>query len=170
MDQASSLIFSYLLLTVYFTALSVPQCRRTDMGQIGNDMEGSCRSVIEEKCRRLVDDTKEVQGRSLRNQDTKREQPEFKLEILLLDPTCSVSLFGVGGGNNDDEVNSSVSCRRYHSSYTVMSLFLNTCHFHFRLLYRKVTTILIYACRLVSANISYFKIYHETWMHVIPKL
>jgi hypothetical protein len=139
------------------------------MGRIGKDLEGSCRIVIEKKCRRLADDTKEVQGRNLRNQDTKREQPEFKLEVLLLDPTCSVSLFD-GGGKDDDEVNSSVSCRRYHSSYTVMSLFLNTCRFHFRLSYRKVTTVLKHTCRPVSANISYFKIYHETWLHVIHKL
>jgi len=105
------------------------------MGRIGNDLEGSCRNVIEKKCRRLADDTKEVQGRSLRNQDSKREQSEFKLEVVLLDPSCSVSLFG-GSGNDDDEVNSSVSFRRYHNSYTVMSIFLHACHFHFRLLYR----------------------------------
>jgi len=56
MDQARSLIFSYLLFTVYFTALSVPRRRRIDMGRTGKDLEGSCHSVIEEKSRRLAAD------------------------------------------------------------------------------------------------------------------
>jgi len=132
------------------------------MGRIGKDLEGSCLSVIEEKCRSLVDDKKEIQGRKLRNQDTKREPPVrscFAWSTLL-----GVILFG--GGGDGDEVNSSVSCRRYHISCTVMYVFLYTWYFHFRLLYRKVITVY----RLVSTNTSYVKIYYETWLHVIPKL
>jgi hypothetical protein len=83
--------------------------------------------------------------------ETNIQSANRQLEAVLLDQTCSVSfLFGGGGGDDGDEVNSIVSCRRYHISYTVMSVFLHTCHFHFRLLYRKVITVLKHACRLVK--------------------
>jgi hypothetical protein len=84
------------------------------MGRIVKHLEGTCRGVIEEKCRPLAVDTKEGQDSRLRNHDKKREPPEFILEALVLGPHSSVSLFGGGGGgDDDDETDSSVSCRWY---------------------------------------------------------
>jgi len=56
MDQVRSLIFSYLLFTVYFTTLSVPRRRRLDMGRTGKVFEGNRHSVTGEKYRRLAAD------------------------------------------------------------------------------------------------------------------
>jgi hypothetical protein len=86
------------------------------MGRIAKDLEGTRCGVIEEKCRRLAGDKKGSQDSRLLNHDTKREPPEFMLEVLVLDPHSSVSLlFGGGDGDDDDEVNSSVSCWQYRN-------------------------------------------------------
>jgi hypothetical protein len=79
-------------------------------------LEGTCRSAIEEKCRRLADDMKEGQDSRFRSHDTKLKTLEFILESLVLEPHSSVSLlFGGRDGDDDDESNSSVFCRWYRN-------------------------------------------------------